>query len=56
MEKEERLGEWRTRHLRGREKRKGDAGVEKEREKEKKEGEKMENFFCSIYEFLRSLM
>ena len=30
----------------------GDVGVEKEREKEEKKGEKMENFFCSIYEFL----
>ena len=52
MEKEEKVGEWRTRPLRGRKKGKGDVGVKKEREKEEQKGEKMENFFCSIYEFL----
>ena len=31
---------------------KGDVGVEKEREKGEQKGEKMENFFCLIYEFL----
>ena len=45
--------EWRIRHLRGREKGKEDVGVEKEREKEERKGEKMESFFCSIYEFLK---
>ena len=43
--RKKRIGEWQTRHLRGREKRKGDVGVEKEREKKEKKGEKMENFF-----------
>ena len=50
MEKEEKMGEWRTRHLRGRERGKGDVGVEKE--KEERKGGKMESVFCSIYEFL----
>ena len=38
--------------MRGREKGKEDVGVEKEKEKEEQKGEKMESFFCSLYEFL----
>ena len=51
VEKEEKMGEWRTRHLRDRQKGKRDVGVEKEREIEEQTKEKMENFFSSIYKF-----
>ena len=44
VEKEQKMGEWRTRHLRSREKGKGDVGVKKEKEKEGRKGEKMMNF------------
>ena len=50
VEKEENIGEWRTRHLGGREKGKGDVGVENEGEKEEQKREKRESLFCSIYE------
>ena len=43
--------EWRTRHSRDKKKKKGGVGVEKEKEKE--EGEKIESFFCNVYEFPR---
>ena len=46
-EAEKELVEWWTRHSRDRKRGKGDVGVEYEREKE--EGEKMENFFCSVH-------
>ena len=46
------MGEWQARHFRGREKGKGDVGVEKKKEKEEQKGEKMESLFCSIFEIL----
>ena len=48
VEKEE-MREWRTRHARDKKKRKGDVGMEKEKEKE--EGEKLASFFGAVYEF-----
>ena len=42
--------EWWTRHSRSRRRRKGNVGVENE--KEKQEGERMERFFYVVYEFL----
>ena len=52
VEKEDKMEQWQTRHLRSRKKGKGDVGVEKEREKGEQKGKEMENFFCLIYEFL----
>ena len=47
------LAEWHTRHSRNRGKRKGDVGVEKEKEKlEVEEREPLAYFFYSVYEFL----
>ena len=42
------MDEWGTRHSRDRKKKKGDVGVEMKEE----EGEKIELFFCNVYEFL----
>ena len=49
---EDEMEGWQKRHLRSRSKGKGDVGVEKEETKEEKMGEKMESFFCSVFEFL----
>ena len=51
VEKEE-MREWETRHSRDKKKKKGDVGTEKEKEKE--EGERLDNFFSVIHEFLVS--